>query len=477
MTARGVMATGRSATGRSATGRLIVPRLGWGRLRVPSHRASSVTLAGAYPFLAPMPCLDGVPLGVDAITGEPFCFDPWTLYAAGHLTNPNVALAGVIGSGKSALAKSLAVRAVAAGRQAYVPGDPKGEWAPVAHALGGVVVRLGPGLPARLNPLQATTSAPGDLQAAVRSDREGGRTLAAIAETLLARSLRSGERVALDAALPSASQSGPAQIAAVVAALTDPDPAQAFADGVALADRVADGTEIAHALRRLLRGDLAGMFDGPSTVALDPAAPMVVIDLSALGSDDTAVAVAMTCAAAWLESALAHRTRSDRAGSDRTDDASSGAVGGAGGGDAGGGGRWVIYDEAWRLLRSPALLRRMQAQWKLSRAHGIANLLVLHRLSDLDAVGSGGSESRALAAGLLADCSTRIVYRQEADQLTGIEAGLGLTDTERVLLPTLPRGCGLWKLPRASYVAHHRLHPDESVVYDTDSAMRGGTRS
>ncbi len=119
----------------------------------------------------------------------------------------------------------------------------------------------------------------------------------------------------------------------------------------------------------------------------------------------------------------------------------------------------------------------MQAQWKLSRAHGIANLLVLHRLSDLDAVGSGGSESRALAAGLLADCSTRIVYRQEADQLTGIEAALGLTDTERVLLPALPRGCGLWKLPRASYVAHHRLHPDESVVYDTDSAMRGGARS
>jgi hypothetical protein len=205
----------------------------------------------------------------------------------------------------------------------------------------------------------------------------------------------------------------------------------------------------------------------------------------------------MTCASAWLESALAHGPRSDhtpsdptgtdRAGSDHTHDPSRGASGGgapgggaSGGGASGGvvgGGRWVIYDEAWRLLRSPALLRRMQAQWKLSRAHGIANLLVLHRLSDLDAVGSGGSESRTLAAGLLADCSTRIVYRQEADQLTGIEAALGLTDTERALLPALPRGCGLWKLPRASYVAHHRLHLDESVVYDTDFAMRGGARS
>jgi hypothetical protein len=137
-------------------------------------------------------------------------------------------------------------------------------------------------------------------------------------------------------------------------------------------------------------------------------------------------------------------------------------------------GRWIVYDEAWRLLRSAALIRRMQAQWKLSRAHGIANLLVLHRLSDLDAVGAAGSEARALAAGLLADCSTRIVYRQESDQLTATEGALGLTDTERALLPSLPRGCGLWKLPRASHVVHHRLHPEELALCDTDAAICGG---
>ena len=39
----------------------------------------------------------------------------------------------------------------------------------------------------------------------------------------------------------------------------------------------------------------------------------------------------------------------------------------------------------------PALVRRMQAQWKLSRAYGIANLMVIHRLSDLDAIGDHGS--------------------------------------------------------------------------------------
>jgi type IV secretory pathway VirB4 component len=405
----------------------------WGRLPVPTHRASSATLAGAYPFLAPEPSLIGAPVGVDALTGEAFCFDPWALYAAGTLTNPNVALAGVIGSGKSALAKSLTVRAIATGRRAYVPGDPKGEWAPVAEQVGGVVLRLGPGLPARLNPLDA--AAPDTV-------------LAAVAETLLARALRPAERSALDAAI--ASTRAQPVVGDVVAALIEPDPARARADGVALADRVADGRDLAHALRRLTRGDLAGMFDAPSTLTLDPDAPMVVIDLSALGADDTAVAVAMTCTAAWLESALAQSSASAEIGT----------------------GRWVVYDEAWRLLRAPALIRRMQAQWKLARAHGIANLLVLHRLSDLDAVGASGSEARALAAGLLADCSTRVVYRQESDQLTGTEIALGLTDTERALLPSLPRGCGLWKLPGSSRVVHHRLHADEFAVYDTDAAMR-----
>jgi type IV secretory pathway VirB4 component len=396
---------------------------------VPTHQASSATLAGAYPFLAPRPSFIGPPVGVDAVTGEAFCFDPWVLYRAGALTNPNVALAGVIGSGKSALAKSLTVRAIAGGRSAYVPGDPKGEWAPVAEQVGGVVLRLGPGQPARLNPLDA--AAPETV-------------LAAVAETLLARCLRPAERSALDAGIASASERP--VVGDVIAALIEPDPARARGDGVALGDRVADGRDLAHALRRLTRGDLAGMFDGPSTLTLDVSAPMVVIDLSALGSDDTAVAVAMTCAAAWLESALA-----------RTDV---------------GTGRWVVYDEAWRLLRAPALIRRMQAQWKLARAHGIANLLVLHRLSDLDAVGPAGSEARALAAGLLADCSTRVVYRQETDQLAGTELALGLTDTERALLPSLPRGCGLWKLPGTARVVHHLLHEDELAVYDTDTAMR-----
>ena len=102
----------------------------------------------------------------------------------------------------------------------------------------------------------------------------------------------------------------------------------------------------------------------------------------------------------------------------------------------------MIYDEAWRLIAQPSLLARMQSQWKLSRALGIANLMVIHRLSDLDAVGDANSEARNLALGLLADCSTKIIYAQEAGEAAKTGGVLGLSSTEISQLPDLGLGEG-----------------------------------
>lgn len=206
-----------------------------------------------------------------------------------------------------------------------------------------------------------------------------------------------------------------------------------------------DSRSLALELRRLVSGDLAGLFDGPTTQPLDFAAPIQVLDTSRLAGDDTAVALLMTCASAWMESALA---------------------------DPLAGRRLVVYDEAWRMLRHLPLVRRMQAQWKLSRAIGVANLAVLHRISDLGAVGSSGSEAVALAHGLLADCSTRIVYAQETDQVQATASALGLTDVEAEQLIHLPRGRGLWKVGRHSAIVDHILGRSEHAVVDTDARMR-----
>ncbi|MGH3369746.1 MAG: helix-turn-helix domain-containing protein, partial [Nocardioidaceae bacterium] len=82
-------------------------------------------------------------------------------------------------------------------------------------------------------------------------------------------------------------------------------------------------------------------------------------------------------------------------------------------------------------------LRRMDAHWRLARHYGIANMLIFHKLTDLDNVGDSGSAMRALASSLLANAETRVVYRQESDQLGATSAALGLTGTEQSLIPTL----------------------------------------
>lgn len=425
-----------------------------GRLHLPEHRMTSATASGAYPFLAEGGLGSrGIYVGQDVHSEGAFCYDPFQLY--GQLegfTNPNAVIAGVIGMGKSALAKSLALRAVAFGYKIYIPCDPKAEWTVVSQALGGQAISLGPGLPGRLNPLDAPARpdeiTAEDWAAEVRKRRL--MLLGSLARTVLGRDLTPMEHTALDVALDQA-------VARTTAAGTTPllsdvakvlaDPGQLDAASGEPSGRLSlAAQDLAHALRRLVHGDLGGLFDAPSTVAFDPTAPMLSIDLSRLGTagDDTGLVLAMTCASAWMEAALA---------------------------DPAGGRRWVIYDEAWRVMRHVPLLERMQSQWKLSRGLGIANVMIIHRLSDLLSAGDAGSRGRALAEGLLSDCSTRVIYRQETDQLASSSSLLGLTGVETQAISALTKGRGLWKIAGRSFITQHLLHTAERDLFDTDARM------
>ena len=81
---------------------------------------------------------------------------------------------------------------------------------------------------------------------------------------------------------------------------------------------------------------------------------------------------------------------------------------------------------------------------------------------------------RALASSLLANAETRIIYRQESDQLGSTADMLGLTRTEQKLLPGLGTGQGLWRVKDHSYVTQHQLHPAELELFDTAGRMTGG---
>jgi type IV secretory pathway VirB4 component len=410
-------------------------------LLVDCHRATTRILRIAYPFLAEGGLgTEGTYIGNDVFSGGSFVYDPWVLYQSRVLTNPNLLLAGVIGSGKSSTAKALITRSIALGYKAYVPCDPKGEWTAVAEAMGGSVIKLGPGLSTRLNPLDAGSRPIGvrdeDWARMVRSRRRA--LLGTLAESTLGRPLTAVEHTALDMAVDRAARLPEPTIPDMVSALFSP------ADGDATS--AVDCRELAHAIRRLVHGDLAGMFDGPSTTRFDPSQPMVTLDSSWIGAggNDQALRLTLACASSWLEAAV-------------TDPAA--------------GKRFIVYDEGWRVMRDPALLRRMQEQWKLSRAWGVSNILIVHRLSDLAAVGDLGSEARALAEGLLADCSTRIMLRQEPDQLARTATLLGLTDVEVATIAKLPKGRALWRLPSRSFVVQLVRHAREVALFDTDGRM------
>jgi hypothetical protein len=296
----------------------------------------------------------------------------------------------------------------------------------------------------RLNPLDTTA----DDRSPDAAGRRRSELLGSLGTACLGRPLLPRERTAVDLAVDAAARragSRPTTLPDVVDALLEPTDEAARAirtDTFALAT---DGRDVALELRRLVHGDLSGMFDGPTTPGVDLDASLVVLDLSAVYSSD-ALAILMTCASAWLQAALSRRD---------------------------GHRRIVVVDEAWVILTNLGVARWLQASWKLSRAFGVANVAVLHRLSDLGAAGSAGSEQVGLAQGLLSDSETRVVYGQPPGEVEAAGGLLGLTSTEADLLPQLGRGVALWKVGQRSFLVEHHLAHAERALVDTNAAMAG----
>jgi hypothetical protein len=437
--------------------------------RVPAHQVTTRNLGAAYPFIAEAGLGQrGVVIGHDLLGGS-FVFDPFELYAAGVVSNPNMVVFGQIGRGKSAFVKTFLWRQAVFGRRAWVV-DPKGEYADLADAWGVRPVALRPGGSIRLNPLDsgpdadaadaadddaATTDAVG-----VGSDASGRRRmelLSSLASACLGRDLAPRERAALAAALAEVTRATAVPtVPEVVEALLTPTADAARSLRTEQRDLLEDGRDVALELRRLVHGDLRGMFDGPTTPGLDLSSPLVILDLSALYSS-AALGVLMACATAWLQAALA-----------RT------AVNGNGDGNGAPSphGRFLVVDEAWAILSNLGVARWLQSSWKLSRAFGVSNIAVLHRVSDLRSVGASDSEQVALAQGLLSDSETRVVYAQSPGELESATELLSLSATETDLLPQLRRGIALWKVGQRSFLVQHRLSAIERSIVDTDAAMK-----
>jgi type IV secretory pathway VirB4 component len=411
----------------------------------PGHRATTRHAQAIYPFLTAGGLGDrGVFVGRDA-GGGAFCFDPWVLYKDGALDDPNAIVVGTLGQGKSALVKSLLWRMLLFGRRAFVL-DVKREYGPLCDAVGVTPISLVPGGGVRLNPLASRPEEHAQLE-----------LLRAVTVTALGGPLNQLEAGALREALRvvrlrGADEPTLPEIAAVlfspVAAMaerlqTDPD---------ALA---ADARRVALALQDLCEGPLRGMFDGPTTPGLDLDARLLVLDLHAV-RDSPAVGILMACATAWI-SALLART-AERPGRERLIN---------------------VADESWKIVQHTGLGEWFQSNFKLARQFGVMNLVVLHKLADLQTAGDAGSRAARIAEGLVADASTRIIYHQDESQIEVTRSLLGLSHSEGRLISMLSPGQALWRVGSRSFVVNHQRSRIEARLTDTDSGMSlvaGGRR-
>lgn len=431
------------------------------RMRLPSQEETTAQIAGAYPFVAERGLdADGAYVGQDRFSRGAFKFDPFELYRAGLLPNPNIGIFGTIGSGKSSLLKTMALRLLSFGIRFVVPADTKGEMRPLAQQVGATWVPLGPGMHAALNPLYAPSRpARMDEQTYIELMEQhrllllnalgatsSGRPLTAREETAITEALAQLTRQSDGVAADRMRQPSLAEFAEALLS-----PTQEMADQVPMPLRVfQEGClDLGLRFRSMVKGSLKGVFDGEA-VDLDWDAPGLVIDISRIRASDAGVALTMTCGQALVDQILTFSQH-----------------------------QWLkILDECWRQIRYPHIVRRISEGQKLARGDdvttGSATLIALHRISDL----MGASpEVRELAMGLLADCSTRIVYNQASDQIPITTSALNLTDVEAGLLPTLPQATALWKVGTTSFLVDHQVLRDgyEWDLIQTDSRM--GTRT
>jgi type IV secretory pathway VirB4 component len=394
-----------------------------------------------YPFIAAGGLGGrGVFIGRDS-SGGAFCYDPWLLYAQGVLDDPNVIVLGKLGQGKSALVKTLLWRMLLFGRRAFVL-DVKREYGPLCELAGVKAISLQPGGSVRLNPLASRPEEHAQLE-----------LLRAVAITAIGGPLTQVEAAALRESLHAVRGRVASEptLRDIATALFHPTTEMATRIRTTPEQLAADARRAALAIQDLCEGPLRGMFDGPTSPGLDLDSQLVVLDLHAV-KDSPAVGILMACATAWMSALLAQMA--ERPGRERLIN---------------------VADESWKIVQHTGLGEWFQSNFKLARQFGVMNLVVLHKLADLQAAGDAGSRAARIAEGLVADASTRVIYHQDESQVPLTRALLGLSESEAQLISMLSTGQAVWRVGSRPFVVQHYRSRLEASFTNTDTGMQATT--
>lgn len=402
----------------------------WSWIEAPTeYRGTTTQVCGLWPLGvgATTPTI-GVPMGRHLYTGASVCFDPISWYTRARLiNNPSVWIQSEPGMGKSTAVRRMVLGLAAQGVTPLVLGDLKPDYAHLVDALGGQVLRIGPGLD-RINPLDA-----GPWRQVL--DRVDDRTAATVRQGVISRRLNmvvalatlvrrgvvtSDETTVLAAALRFlADRETDIQpvLSDVLAVIRDAPPEvravtlwQDDADLPRFRDDVAD---LQRTLLALLHGPLGNTFEGQTTRAIDLDTPAVCVDISGIDETDelrTAATLLSTWSYGFAQVEAAHLMADLGLAAPRT--------------------FFTVLDEMWRALRvGHGLVDRADALTRLNRQKGTGTAFITHSLADLEALPT--REDRAKARGFADRSAVLLIGPCSEQELDAVSRVRPLSAAER----------------------------------------------
>ena len=335
------------------------PRL----LRLGRQQMTTAQCCSLYPFQGDSGLGQrGVLVGTTWPSGALYYYDPFALYADGVLDNPNVFVFGEPGSGKSAAVKCLLARHVGllgrggVGRQAFVV-DPKREYEGLAEALSMTRLELRPGGRHAMNPIGRL---PGSTETPAERLLRRHHLMAALLASVAGHALDRTEDAVLGWALEAigaAEENRPSEQGAalvdIAALLESPTEEMAARGSISRRELATLARPLWLLVDKLVRRDLAGMFDGRQSLGgITDSGTGVVLDVSAVFSDKALLRLVMLAAISVLQACYLVGDATDEWSVPR---------------------RFFVVDECWSLLGHDEAARFLQENWKLARARGVGS--------------------------------------------------------------------------------------------------------
>lgn len=364
------------------------------------------SLATMFPFSSASPSTaGGVLWGVATGSQAPVFLDPFDP----TLENANQVIFARSGAGKSFATKLLALRQLLCGVDVLII-DPEDEYRQLCEASGGQYIRLSSASGHRLNPFDLPLPSMASLAVHATGDNERGAlaeqvtALLALCELMLAEPgarLGTHERAILDSALYATYAQAGITADAATHGRIPPTMADLLAVLSDASTPVAAG--LAQRLRRYVDGSLAGLFAGPTNVALDRS--LTVFNVQALEAELRAVAIHLITTFIWNQVRRVQRPR------------------------------LLIVDEAWSLLQHAESGAFLAALARRARKYHLGLVCISQDVADF----LGAEHGRTV----LANAATKLLLKQDGSAVEPVVTALGLSPRERQFLLGAGRGEGL----------------------------------